>query len=83
MKKKPKIELKTEGFKTTILIDGKEISGARTVHFSHEAGKVASLTITLTAIDLNFDGNIIPDLPYPFTEFYERKKEPSEDGDED
>ncbi|NBI10264.1 hypothetical protein D1641_09610 [Colidextribacter sp. OB.20] len=66
-----KIEIKTEGVKGKVLVDGKEMPGVRSYSVHHDAGSIPMVRLDLIGTDLFIDGNgFIPALPEVFKSFY-------------
>lgn len=60
----PKIEIKTDGIKGHIIIDGIDMSNVvRGYTLVHRAGEVPTLSVELLATDLVMDGESIVDYP--------------------
>jgi len=72
----PRIEVKTKGLNSRVYVNGQELHGVRTVHFTHEAGKLPVMSVDYVAADLYLDGEFVPTLPHPFDKWYEHKKTP-------
>lgn len=66
----PKIEIKTDGTKTVVTINGEEINKVRGVLFKQEPGDVPVVQIDILAIDMTIDADVIPALPDVFKPFY-------------
>lgn len=70
----PEIKIKTDGVMgTEIIVDGVRLKGVRGFSFQQRAGELPVLQIDMQATDINMDTKAIPQLPYPFTEFYVEK----------
>lgn len=81
MKEVPHIEIKIDGIKPTILIDGKELEGIRSYCLSQDfETKVPILKIELLAMELSMDTNTLPILPEPYQPYYVSKAELVEKG---
>lgn len=76
----PKIEIKTKGIQTRILIDEQELAGVRSLRFEHRAGGVPVMTVEFAGADFYIDGQFVPALPKPFEKWY-KAKTPSETGE--
>ena len=71
----PKIEIKTDGIKTVVKINGEEINKVRGVLFKQEPGDVPIVQIDILAVDMTIDADMIPALPDVFKPFYELKEQ--------
>lgn len=75
----PHIEIKTEGILTTVTVDGNELHGIRRLEFIADAetsGHTAPiLRLDLLATDLTIDTCILPELPEPFKNWYEPRRD--------
>ena len=70
----PKIKIKTDGVMgTEITVNGVKLKGVRGFRFKQRAGELPVLQIDMQATDIDMDTTAIPQLPYPFTEFYVEK----------
>lgn len=76
----PKIEIKTKGAQTDIIIDGQKLPGVRSVKFEHNLGYVPIITVDIAGADFYIDGQFVPALPKPFEKWY-KAKTPSEMGE--
>lgn len=72
------ILIKTSGIRTELFIDGKKVNGVREITFEKKAGEAPVVCVDLKAVDMEIDGELIPELPEVFKPFY-ALKEPSED----
>ncbi len=75
---RPKIRIRTDGIiGTEILINGKRLDGVtgfRFIQSCKENNGLPRLQIDLKATDVTLEAKIIPEAPYPYSEFYELKK---------
>lgn len=78
-KKRPKIIIKSDGITgTQIYVDGNKLNGVRGFCFKQNAQEekgLPILQINLVATDVTLETQAIPQLPYPFSEFYQLKDE--------
>lgn len=68
-----KIQIKQEGSKTYIILDGKDISNmVRAFSFEKDASKkgLPVLKLDVISTDVSVDGACIPELPEIFKDFY-------------
>lgn len=73
-KNTPEIKIKTDGvIGTEITVNGVKLKGVRGFKFRQRAGELPVLQIDMQATDIDMDTTAIPQLPYPFTEFYIEK----------
>lgn len=73
-KNTPEIKIKTDGvIGTEITVNGVKLKGVRGFKFQQRAGELPVLQIDMQATDIDMDTTAIPQLPYPFTEFYIEK----------
>ena len=78
----PKIQIKQDGIRTLVYMDGKQIHGVRGIYFERTAGNdFPNLMLDIIAADMELDCVSIPELPEVFKPFYERKVE-MKDGNE-
>lgn len=76
----PKIEIRANGYQSKIFIDGVEVKGIRSYSIEHEAGRKPILRVDLVATDVTVDcGGILPELPYPISQYYKKKDVTPED----
>lgn len=54
-----RIEIKTDGAFSQILIDGKKLNGVRNYKLEHAAGEAPTLTLDLNAFDVSVDGQML------------------------
>ena len=55
-----KIEIKTNGAKTEIFVDGHKLNGVRSYRLEHGVGnRVPTLTLDLNALNLSVDGEML------------------------
>lgn len=79
----PKIQIKQDGIRTFVYMDGKQIHGVRGIHFDRDADNdVPILKLDILAADMELDCVVIPKLPEIFEPFYERKEGIEEYADE-
>lgn len=71
----PKIEIKVEGTKSRIYIDGVMVKSVRGYSLTHSASSrdVPVLKMELEACNCTVDGEFLPALPDIFKDFYEPK----------
>lgn len=67
---KHEIRIKTGGIHAEVTINGKTIEGVREYTFTHEAGKLPQLQLSMVATDITVETKQIPALPAPYNEFY-------------
>lgn len=69
------ITIESRGCQTEIFIDGKRLEGVRSVNYRHDLSIRPDpyLIIEMKATDLTIDTTQIPELPYPYSEFYTRR----------
>ena len=70
----PKIEIKTDGTKTVVKINGEKINKVRGVLFKQEPGDVPVVQIDILAVYMTIDADVIPALPDVFKPFDELKE---------
>ena len=71
----PKIEIKNDGsIFTHVFIDGHELKGVREIRFiqtsSDREHVLPELELKLLATDISITTEIVPKLPYPFSDWY-------------
>ena len=78
----PKIEIKTDGVRAKILIDGTDISGCvKSYKIEQKAGEPATMEIDAFGLDMSIDAKVMPALPAPWTLYYEPKYKEDYDGE--
>lgn len=71
----PKIEIKQDGTRTFVYMDGKQIHGVRGIHFDRTTDDdVPILKLDILVADMELDCVAIPKLPEVFEPFYEAKE---------
>lgn len=76
VKRNPEILIKTKGvLETEVYVEGRKLEGVTGIKFiqNREMHGVPRLQIDLRATNVTLDTKAIPELPYPFSEFYELK----------
>lgn len=66
----PRVVIKETPKGTQISINGKIVDGVCGYSVEHEAGKIPVLRLCLSAINMELDEKMIPELPDVFKEFY-------------
>ena len=67
-------QITTDGIKTDVFINGKEVEGIRKITITQEAGKNMNISFDLTADKLTINGNMLLKLPDAYEPFYTRKE---------
>lgn len=78
----PHIEIKTDGCRTDVFVNGEKLEGVSRVSFVQDKIKEPILQIDMLAMDMTINAVMLPALPEVFRKWYELK-EPSDDGSED
>lgn len=71
--RKPKVMIKTDGTRTEVFVDGKELKGVTGIRFRQdyrEKSGLPILQIDLKATNVTLDAKMLPALPEPFSRFY-------------
>lgn len=72
----PKIQIKTDGCKASVLLDGKDISsGITEINFSLDASHIPTINFKFLATNMEIDTELVPELPECLEPFYKLKTE--------
>lgn len=70
-----RIEIKSDGFNTHIIVDGNEIHGVTRLSFERKVdNEIPTLKLELLADNMAIDSLALLDLPEVYKPFYEAKK---------
>lgn len=72
----PKVQIKQEGIRTLVYINGKKVDGVRGIHFDRTVdNECPILKLDIVAADMELDCVVVPELPDVFKDFYVMKED--------